>query len=60
MASKHKNVSRVVLDLGDGRMAAPGDVVEVDPKAVAGHVDAGRLKAVSTPKRTSATSEEKV
>lgn len=55
--SKHKNTALVVVDLGDGRMAAPGDVVDVDPDAVADLIAAGQLTPVSTP--TKRTSEEK-
>lgn len=44
-----KNVRRHVVDLGDGRMAAPGQIVEVDPddQHIAGLLEDETLRQLS-------------
>lgn len=41
----YRNTAPVVVDVGDGRMVAPGDVIDVDPKKSPA-AKAGLLEAV--------------
>lgn len=54
--AQFKNTSPVVLDLGDGRMVAPGDTATVDPaKAPTDLVEARHLKQVSAARKKTTT-----
>ena len=57
-STPHRNVSPVVADVGDGRMVAPGDTVDVDSKKSPA-VTAGQLQPVkvAAPPVTEQTEE---
>jgi hypothetical protein len=52
----HKNTARHVVDVGGGRMLAPGDVADLDPDDdhVAALTDDGTIRPVTISKKTTA------